>query len=246
MRQLGNAVPVRLAENGWTRCYNRRLTRSYNPLAKENLGVSVRDALLEQKPLPLPPGNITGAGIYAIYYTGSFKQYARVADQNNGGKFPCPIYVGKAVPKGSRKGGIVKNPEKSTALANRLKHHADSIEAAENLRLKDFFFRCLVVDDIWIPLGETFMIERFQPVWNKVVEGFGIKTPGKRRKDQYTSLWDTIHPGRKFVSKLGLPPHPKGAAEILKEIAEYLSLPQSEQAKVPVSDDGGLEEEDGE
>lgn len=101
-----------------------------------------------------------------------------------------------------------KDPQNSTALADRLKHHADSIEAATNLDLKDFFFRCLVVEDIWIPLGETYMIEKFQPVWNKVVEGFGIKTPGKRRKAQYTSLWDTIHPGRKFVTNLGLPPHP--------------------------------------
>jgi hypothetical protein len=214
----------------------------YNPLSKENLGLSVRDALLTQEPLPLPPSDIKGAGIYALYYTGSFEPYARIASQNKGRKFERPIYVGKAVPKGSRKGGLVNNPEKSTALTNRLKHHSDSIEAAENLRLEDFFFRCLVVDDIWIPLGETFMIERFQPVWNKVVEGFGIKTPGIRRKGQYASLWDTIHPGRKFVSVLNLPPNPRSAAQIIKDVEAYLALSEAEQATVSVQDDGGLEE----
>ncbi len=208
--------------------------------------MSVRDALLNRKPLPMPPGRFRGAGIYAIYYAGPFEQYRRISEQNQDGQFNCPIYVGKAVPKGSRKGGLIQNPENSMALASRLKHHADTINSATNLDLKDFSCRCLVVDDIWIPLGETYMIEKFQPVWNKVVEGFGIKTPGRRRKDQYTSIWDTIHPGRKFVTSLGLPPHPKSAAQILNEIETYLALPAGEKAKVQVKDDGDDEEESGE
>jgi hypothetical protein len=191
----------------------------------------------------MPPGKFKGAGIYAIYYIGPFEQYGRVTEQNMDGRFSCPLYVGKAVPKGSRKGGLIKDPQNSTALADRLKHHADSIQAATNLELEDFFFRCLVVEDIWTPLGETYMIERFQPVWNKVVEGFGIKTPGRRRKDQYTSLWDTIHPGRKFVIDLGLPRNPKSAAQILKEVEDYLAMPQEEKAEVPVKDNGDPEEE---
>lgn len=220
------------------------MAKPYNPLAKENLGVSVREALLKQKPLPMPPDTFTGAGIYAIYYLGSFAPYKRISDQNKNGRFNCPIYVGKAVPKGSRKGGLIKDARNSTALADRLKQHAESIQAATNLSLKDFRFRYLVVDDIWIPLGETYMIEKFQPVWNRVVEGFGIKTPGRRRREQYTSLWDTIHPGRKFVTDLGLPPHPKNAAQILKEVEDYLAMPPEEKAKV--KDDGEPEEENGE
>lgn len=216
----------------------------YNPLAKENLGVSVRDALLKQPVLPMPPGKFKGTGIYAIYYTGTFKHYRRIAEQNRENRFECPIYVGKAVPKGSRKGGLIKNPENSTALTSRLKHHADSIRATQNLKIDDFFFRYLAVEDIWIPLGETYMIEKFQPVWNKVVEGFGIKTPGKRRKDQYTSLWDTIHPGRKFVASLGLPPNPKVAAEILRDIETYLLMPQEQKAQIAVRDDGDADEDD--
>jgi hypothetical protein len=87
------------------------------------------------------------------------------------------------------------------------------------------------------------MIERFQPVWNKVVEGFGIKTPGKRRKDQYTSLWDMIHPGRQFVSKLGLPPNPKIADQVLREVEEYLAMPAEEKAKMPIKEVGDPSDE---
>jgi hypothetical protein len=216
----------------------------YNPLAKVNLGVSVRDALLSQPVSRMPPGRFRGAGIYAIYYTGSFKAYKRLAALNKDGGLDSPIYGGKAVPKGSRKGGLVLHPEKSTALADRLRHHADSIDAATNLKLDDFFFRYLVVDDIWIPLGETYLIERFQPVWNKVVEGFGIKTPGARRKDQYTSLWDMLHPGRAFVGRLGLPPNPKDARQIADEVERYLAMPKEEKAKVPIRDYGGPSEAD--
>ncbi|MBL8260560.1 MAG: Eco29kI family restriction endonuclease, partial [Candidatus Competibacteraceae bacterium] len=45
------------------------------------------------------------------------------------------------------------------ALRDRLRQHATSIDQAENLELGDFHYRCLVVDDIWIPLGENMMIE---------------------------------------------------------------------------------------
>ena len=100
------------------------------------------------------------------------------------------------------------------------------------------------MDDIWIPLGETYMIEQFQPIWNKVVEGFGIKTPGKRRKDQYTSLWDTIHPGCGFVTKLGLPPNPKSGKQIEQEVKRYLSMTYEARAKLPAVVSNETEEAD--
>src|SRR5260221_7132070 len=188
----------------------------YNPLDKTNLGISVRDALLKQQPVCLREllarGSefrhlkFFGAGIYAIYYVGEFPLYQPIARDNTGGKFESPIYVGKAVPKGSRRGGIINSEKQSDALFNRLRIHADGISSATNLKVEDFHFRCLVLDDIWIPLGETYMIEGFHPIWNYIVTGFGIKTPGERRKGQFASLWDTLHPGRGFVTKLGLPP----------------------------------------
>lgn len=224
----------------------------YNPLAKDNLGVSVREALLKRPVAPMSEllvkhkskhvNKFFGAGIYAIYYVGDFPAYKPVSDQNQDEKFSTPIYVGRAVPKGSRKGGVIVGIEKTVALFDRLKIHAQSIQEVTNLDLADFFFRWLEVDDIWIPLGETYMIERFQPVWNKKLDGFGNKTPGVRRKDQYMSPWDTVHPGRSYVSKLKLPANPKTAEQLIQLIDGYLALPTEEKAKLPVVDDGSVEE----
>lgn len=226
-------------------CDNLGLSVEYNPLDKVNLGISIRDALLKQQPVAMEPWpeKFNGAGIYTIYYTGGFPAYRKIAEQNRRGQFDQPIYVGKAVPAGARKGGIRKNSAQPAGnLHSRLREHAKSIRAAENLRIEDFCFRYLTVDDIWIPLGETYIIDKFEPVWNKIVEGFGIHTPGKRRKGQYTSPWDTLHPGRDFVSKLELPPNPKTADEILREIEHYLNLPPEAKARLPVREDGSEDE----
>ena len=45
--------------------------------------------------------------------------------------------------------------------------------------IKTFQCRYLVVDDIWIPLGEALLIAKFSPIWNKVVDGFGNPRPRK-------------------------------------------------------------------
>lgn len=86
-------------------------------------------------------------------------------------------------------------------LFNRLHEHAESIEQATNLKLADFSCRYLVVDDIWIPLGEAMMISKFVPVWNRVVDGYGNHDPGKGRYQQQRSPWDVIHPGRGWAAK---------------------------------------------
>jgi hypothetical protein len=123
----------------------------FNPLDKRNLGASVAEALLASRVHPL--GEIDafeGAGIYAIYYLGDFPAYKDIARQNRAGRFLAPIYVGKAVPEGARKGGGV-GEIRTRALHKRLAEHADSIRVVDNLKLADFFCRFLVVEDIWIP-----------------------------------------------------------------------------------------------
>jgi hypothetical protein len=123
--------------------------------------------------------------------------------------FEQPIYLGKAIPKGGRKGGFADDDSAThgKALKDRLTHHHMSIDQVKNLRVSDFYFRALVVDEIFIPLGENMLIERFRPVWNVVVTGFGNNDPGERRKAQYRSAWDVLHPGRKYAAKLGENPN---------------------------------------
>lgn len=141
---------------------------------------------------------------------------------NRNGQFTVPIYVGEAVPEGARKGGILGATKKTFKLHSRLREHARSISDASNLKIGDFYFRCLVVDDIWIPLGEALVIQEFSPVWNQLIDGFGIHTPGKGRKDQLTSSWDTLHPGRSFVQKVGLPPNPKTSIQLINDVETHL------------------------
>jgi hypothetical protein len=106
-------------------------------------------------------------------------------------------------------------------LHRRLSQHADSIKAATNLSISDFYCRYLLVDDIWIPLGESLLIETFKPVWNMLVDGFGHHDQGKARRDQKKSAWDTLHPGRTWADKVKQP-NDKSAEEIKKMVIAYL------------------------
>jgi len=176
--------------------------KQFNPLDKMSLGASVADALLGNPVFPL--GKLepfSGAGIYAIYYTGKFEPYGALSAKNSGKAFKSPIYVGKAVPPGARKGNFELDADPGRALYNRLSEHAASITDAANLKLDDFFCRFLVLDDIWIPLGESLLIAKFSPIWNKLVDGFGNHDPGGGRYKQMRSKWDTIHPGRSWALK---------------------------------------------
>lgn len=131
----------------------------YNPLDKRNLAESVASAMLHTPVQKLPPEPFIGAGVYAIYYKGDFEPYRKLVELNQDG-WNVPIYVGKAVPAGARKGGFGVNVDHGQALANRLSEHFTSVSKASNLDENDFVCRFLVVDDIWIPLAESMMIER--------------------------------------------------------------------------------------
>jgi hypothetical protein len=78
----------------------------FNPLDKKNLGASVALAILSGNVHSLADlVKFDGAGIYAIYYTGPFQAYRKISELNSKGVFRAPIYIGKAVPAGARKGG---------------------------------------------------------------------------------------------------------------------------------------------
>ncbi|MCC6294253.1 MAG: Eco29kI family restriction endonuclease [Bryobacterales bacterium] len=176
----------------------------FNPLDKEKLGGSVADALVSREQSPLPPAErFIGAGVYALYYAGDFLPYRPIVEGNRARpQREIPIYVGKSVPRGARKGGFGLNQSPGTVLFDRLAEHAESIHAAKNLNNSDFFCRYLAVDDIWIPLGESLLIETFRPLWNLVVEGFGNHDPGKGRQQGKKSMWDVLHPGRAWADNL--------------------------------------------
>ena len=181
----------------------------YNPLERHRLAESVALALLQQSIVPLPPSQFNGAGVYALYYTGEFEAYQPISYANAGDKWAAPIYVGQAIPAGSRRGSPTPETPQGRPLFNRLSQHQRSIEQATNLELSEFHCKYLVVDDIWISLAESLLIRMFRTslVWNAVLDGFGIHDPGRGRRNQKKSAWDTVHPGRTFAEELSPPDH---------------------------------------
>lgn len=171
----------------------------YDPLDYENLARSVVRALLDRDEEPLPSTiAFEGAGVYAIYYHGDFKPYATIVEA-----LPKrPIYVGKAIPTGARKGGGIPASSQGRELYRRLNEHAKSLDLADNLRLSDFTCRYLVVVPVWIPLAERFLVEHFKSVWNLVIDGFGNHDPGRGRLAMKRPRWDIVHPGRKWATRL--------------------------------------------
>jgi len=194
----------------------------YNPLDKLHLGESVADALISRPIMELPPPQqFIGAGIYAIYYAGNFVPYKPITRKNIPDRWTTPIYVGKAIPPGARKGGLGLGATSGNTLYNRLRDHADSIILAENLDIADFKVRYLVVDDIWIPLGENMLIEKYAPLWNRFIDGFGNHDPGRGRYAQKKSPWDMLHPGRPWANRLSACEKTEG--QLIEKIKNALS-----------------------
>jgi len=187
------------------------------------LGKSVAEALLETAADSL--GSLDafeGAGIYVLYYRGPFSAYARMAERNaNVSRWP--IYIGKAVPAGARRGASLLSEPTGRYLFNRLKEHADNVKQVANLNIEDFTCRYLRVDDIWIPLGETLLISRFRPVWNLVVDGFGNHDPGAGRYSGEIPLWDVLHPGRSWAPRMQPRKRGETALDIEKLVEAFLS-----------------------
>lgn len=202
----------------------------YDPLKKVHLAENVAGALVAQAVVEfgkLKP--IGGGGIYAIYYTGPFPAYAALVAADAAAPFTIPIYVGKAVPEGARTGGTEEVTSSLTGAApvrrkrtlhERLSEHRNSIRKVTNLEVTDFHCRRLVVEPMWIALGEALMISRTFPVWNSLVSGFGNHDQGSGRDKQVRSRWDTIHPGR--PAPLKLEARSETAEDIAADVVEYL------------------------
>ena len=192
----------------------------FNPLDLGNLGASIARAIGESQPTPLGDlPRFEGAGIYAIYYTGGHEAYKPLVMANLDNPEPHPIYVGKASPKGGRKG--LDNAEAGSALRQRLSQHAASIQAVQNLELEHFQARWLVLDHVWVNLGESVLIRRHSPIWNALVDGFGNHAPGAGREKGRRPRWDVLHPGRTWADKL--PEAIETPDQIIQDVQEYLA-----------------------
>lgn len=198
------------------------MAEPYNPLDKLNLGKSVVEALLESPSTCISHIEpFSGAGIYAIYYHGSFEPYQPISATDLS-QATMPIYVGKAVPSGSRKGANLTTSSIGNWLFRRILEHRESINAAQNLSTDDFSVRYLSVDDIWIPLGETLLISMFNPLWNRLIDGFGNHDPGAGRYQGLRPLWDVLHPGRTWADKCKA--RTETREEIGRHIIDYFSV----------------------
>lgn len=144
-------------------------------------------------------------GVYLIYYRGTHPLYEPVSALNRD-ECLLPIYVGKAVPEGARSGNMSGRAEAlakrglaaaGSSVFKRLREHRDnSLARVDNLELDDFLIRAAPMEVDLAAWGESLLLRHFQPVWNRFVLGFGIHDPGKGRKDQQRSVWDTLHVGR--------------------------------------------------
>ena len=168
----------------------------------------------------LPPETFSGAGVYLLYYAGTFAPYAHITRHNQQSPRQ-PIYIGKADPPGSRTGRSSGAGEQR-ALYQRLREHAGSITNVPNLGVQDFQCRFMILNDPetdLISTVEAALIRTYDPLWNAVVDGFGNHDPGKGRYNQAPSEWDVLHPGRPWVERLT--GHPPRLEEIRAKIQQH-------------------------
>ena len=200
------------------------MTEYFDPLHYDNLGASIARALDNRPVLPLANlEKFDGAGIYALYYTGSHPAYEPLAERNRQEPGAWAIYIGKAEAENARKG----DPEQASRpvgskLFNRIGNHRKSIEAAINLDVNDFQVRALAVAPTWVPLAEVVAIRIHHPIWNTIVDGLGNHDPGAGRVSGMRPRWDTVHPGRAWAEKLA--PRAESAADIQQDARNYLRI----------------------
>lgn len=165
----------------------------------------------------LPPSSqFIGAGVYGLYYIGTYEPYAGLSDP----KCSRPIYIGKAVPPGWRTARITES--ETPDLYRRLGEHARSIQQTNNLRIENFRCRLMILtqSDLIVPV-EAKLIRTHEPLWNTVVDGFGNHDPGAGRTNQARSEWDVLHPGRAWAERLtGKPPQ---LEQVLTNIRAFLT-----------------------
>jgi len=162
---------------------------AFNPLDHKKIIQILIEEFEKQSFCKMPlTDKFIAQGVYGIYCYQSL-------DYLKNSELDKPIYIGKAVYGGSRKGQI---KTERPALFDRLNQHAKSIQLAENLNINSFYCRYLSLDDLWIATTESELIKYYKPHWNNVLEGFGNRNGlNKTRNPNNLSKWDQQHPGRR-------------------------------------------------
>ena len=157
-----------------------------------------------------------GAGVYAIYYRGSFPLYSSLSGSET------PIYVGKASPATNH---ALTPRDQGERLAARLNEHRKNImRASTTLSVEDFDARFLVVQSGSEKSAEDYLISLFRPIWNNEVDilhGLGKHGDSHLTRTNKRSPWDTLHPGRKWAA--GTTEDARTLAQIEAAVAEHFA-----------------------
>jgi len=187
-----------------------------DPADPHVVGTVIATTLLDQPRVPLDTsGRFYGSGVYAIYYNGDFPAYSAASQTET------PLYVGKADPADH---GAETVEAQGKRLSRRLRDHKRSLGKAENLLIEDFECRFLVVKSAWQNTAETYLIERFHPIWNREIGicwGFGKHGDSSGTRKNTRSPWDTLHPGRPWAMTENTVPNELSPDQITELILEH-------------------------
>jgi len=193
----------------------------FDPLAVENVGVTLAVELLQRPIMPFPPTErFNGPGVYALYYVGKHEAYAPIVKLDQG-KCTYPVYVGRAARQNSNQ-GFSPRASTGTELYSRMLQHFRSVSQASNLEASDFRARFLVLKPAYINLAESVLIMAFRPPWNGM--GLGSNPTGAPRMAGRGSLWDSLHPGRAGRPQ-GAEQTAAAAADLIRERVNELHSP---------------------
>ena len=186
-------------------------SNEFDPLAVENVGVTLAVELLQQPTVEFPPAErFNGPGVYALYYTGPHEAYAPIQKLDQG-RCMYPVYVGRAARQQANQ-GFTPRPSTGTELYNRIRAHHRSVAQVDNLASEHFRVRYLVLKPAYINLAESVLIMAFRPPWNGM--GLGSNPTGAPRMAGRGSYWDSLHPGRSG--------RPAGGEETAQAAAELI------------------------
>ena len=215
---LNEEVRIAIAElDGFLRELDpiRQPSSMFDPSNPKIIGRFVALAMVAQQRHPLSEvPTVYGAGVYAIYYRGSFPLYAPWSGTEH------PLYVGQAAPADRN----ARTPtEQGPRLSARLKTHRKNVgKATTTLDVNDFEYRSLVVQSGWETAAEDYLIQLFRPLWNSetsILYGLGKHGDDADTRGNKRSPWDTLHPGRKFAERTK--EDAKSISRTEQEVAEH-------------------------